>query len=190
MKKGLYISYYYLPILVPRSIVSYKHLEHSKYDFDVYAANVERKEQDDILKHTKNIKIIRERKINNIMDKFKYAFDARNYFLKNKDNYDFIMTSFMPVYSMLAGILIKRKFKNIPWISYYSDPPATNFDKKIKFSKKIFMLLEKHYANKSYKLADVLLFTNQEQLDFCLKGKNEKYKDKAYILQHSYEKSL
>lgn len=190
MKKGLYISYYYLPILVPRSIIAFKHLEHSEYDFDVYAANVEKREKDDLLKHNKQIKIIRERKINNVIDKFKYAYDTLKFFKKNKEKYSFIMTSYMPIYSMLAGILIKKKFKDTPWISYYSDPPAINFEQKIKLTKKIFMFLEKYYANKSYKLADMLLFTNQEQLDYCLKNKNEKYKNKAFVLNHSYEESM
>lgn len=187
-EKGLYISYYYLPILVPRSIVAYKHLENSNYEFDVYCAETGRKEQDKGLKHNKNIKIYRDYKINGVASKFKWISRSIKFFQNNKDEYDFIMTSYMPLYSLVSGILIKRKHPNIPWISYYSDPPAINFNKRISLNKKIFMFFEKRCAKVSYKLADVLVFTNQRQLDYCLKG--SKYKDKAVVLHHSFEEQL
>ncbi len=188
--RGLYISYFYLPVLVPRSIVSYKHLENSKYQFDVYAADVNRSENDKILAHTKDVNIIREVKIKSFYDKIKYIFKCRSYFAKNSEKYDFIFSSFMPIYSLVGAMLIKKKFKNVPWISYYSDPPATNFNLKISFFKKCFMFFEKKMVEKSYKLADVLLFTNEEQKLYCLKGKNAKYLNKAKILHHSYEEKL
>ena len=45
------------------------------------------------------------------IDKFKYALNSKKYFKKNQEEYKFIMTSFMPLYSMLGGYFIKRKYK-------------------------------------------------------------------------------
>lgn len=188
--RGLYITYFYLPILVPRSIVSFKHLESSLFDFDVYSADSFREEKDIELKHKKDVNVIRNFKINNLVDRFKWVFSVKKYFFANKSKYSFIMSSFQNLYSLTGALLIKLKDKNIPWVSYYSDPPGTNFDKNASLSKKIFLRFEKKIANLSYKKADVLVFTNEEQLNYCLGSYTDSIKKKAIVLSHSYSEDL
>ncbi len=185
MKKGLYITYFYLPILVPRSIIGYKHLENSKLEFDVYTKKVTNRRQDSKLKHQKSVKIYRDDLSDSLVDKIKWIFLAKKFFINHQDEYDFVMTSFMPIYSLIPGLLIKKSF-NIPWVSYYSDPPGLNINHQVSLAKRFFNYLERKFAKISYDKADLLFFTNQEQLDFCL-GDNKIWRAKAKVLPHSYE---
>lgn len=188
--KGLYITYYYLPALVPRSIVAYKHLENSKIAYDVFCAKTDRQETDAQLTHKKNIRIFTGSIIKKNCDKIKWIRESVSFFKKNRKEYNFIFTSFMPIYSLVSGIILKFKYKNIPWVSYYSDPPATNLNNKIILPKKVFMFVEKVAAQISYKKADLLIFTNQEQLEYCLSENLEKYRNKAIVLNHSFDEKL
>ena len=186
MKRGLYFTYFYLPVLVPRSIVGYKHLENSSYSYDVFCKKINNRELDNTIKHTSHVDIYRDKHDSGSFQKIWWIIDAVMFYMSKKSSYSFVMTSYMPLYSLIPGLLIKVFNNKIKWASYYSDPPGISLEKNISTFKKIFLLFEKKIASISYIMADLLIFTNKEQLDFCLYGKSQKILNKAKILSHSY----
>lgn len=124
-KRILVISWFFPPVNSSEGLVTYKLLNNSKLQYDVYTQNSNNswayKMSDDI-KINDNINRIYSDA--NSLDNFKLS--AINFFEKNKDNYDIIMTRSMPEVDHEIGLEIKNIKKDIIWIASFGDPIAYN----------------------------------------------------------------
>lgn len=125
MKKILVISWFYPPINSSEGLVTFKLLNNSKFQYDVftqknheswsYGNNVE-------FKNSANIKSIYGNS-NNIQE---WIDEAVAYFETNHDKYDIVMTRAMPQESHVVGLRIKEKFPDVTWIASFGDPIKEN----------------------------------------------------------------
>lgn len=194
------ICYYYPPLNSSEGFSAYKLFIKSKYKINV----ISQKESsswtygNDNIK-TKNVEYI---EINN--NWFKNVLDNIN-FEKN----DIVITRSMPNYSHVLGIKILKKYKNIKWIAFFSDPywnsPITKIEnlntlKKyfeehrfykmivtyLKFSISNYLL--KKSENKIFRKADYLVFNNEYLAQYMTKRFNN-IAHKLKIIPHTYESS-
>ena len=125
-KRILVISWYFPPINSSEGLVTYKLLNNSKYEYDVFMQS-----NNELWSYGKDedIKNI-NKNINRITSKAKELNDfyneAINYFRDNQDKYDIVMTRSMPEISHKIGIEIKKIKNNIIWIASFGDPIANN----------------------------------------------------------------
>ena len=125
MKKILVYCWYYPPINSSEGIVTFKLINNSKYQFDVFAQN---KDQNWSYGNTftfenkDNVRVITAES-DNIND---YVKEGIEYFDKHHNEYDAVMTRITPQEVHLIGIEIKKKYPNIKFIASYGDPISTN----------------------------------------------------------------
>lgn len=237
MKKGFVISWYYPPGNSSEGLVTYKLLKNSKYKYDVWTRknqqqNVwDRKSKEDKL-IAENVKIIP----GDCESEKEWVKQGVQYFLKHRDEYDFIMSRSMPVESHEIAMKIKELFPDIKWIASFGDPivntpyiDAITMEKQknpfvmreyfkredmsvmktlkiflspARQAKKYLWKRNKHCGSKVaryfskindyvIKNADVLIYNNSYQLEHAfLDDKLKDYKEKSYILEHSFDPGL
>lgn len=125
MKRIFVISWFYPPINSSEGLVTFKLINNSKYKYDVFTQNnfydwtygstVD-------YKNNKNVNVIFSE--SNCLKA--WVEDAYQYFVKNKDKYDYIMTRAMPQESHLVGLRIKKDFPNVKWLASFGDPILHN----------------------------------------------------------------
>lgn len=124
-KKILVISWFFPPITSSEGLVTYKLLNNSRYNYDVYTQNSNDswayKMSDDI-KINDNIKRVYSSS-KSLVD---FKEDAIKYFENNKDNYDIVMTRSMPETDHEIGLEIKKIKPSVIWIASFGDPIAYN----------------------------------------------------------------
>lgn len=216
MKKIFVSSWFFPPNNSAEGIVSFKLLKKSKYNYDVYSYGGNDKYSfvpDSRLK-SKNINVIESQ----CLSKKGWVNEGVAKFNSSSNTYKCIMSRCMPVESNILALKIKKKNKDIPWIASISDPlanspytklidgenPYKNNGKTLKifFMKVLWDLrrlkyrlttdpekLRKRVEKQTFKYADVIILNNKYQEDYILK-RYEKYKNKVYILPHSYDEDL
>lgn len=125
MKKILVISWFYPPINSSEGLVTFKLINNSKYQYDVftqsnnqgwtYGKNVDYKNNDNV-----NVVFSECTKIEDWVE------EAYQYFVLNHEKYDYVMTRIMPQECHLVGLKIKKNFPNIKWIASFGDPIMNN----------------------------------------------------------------
>lgn len=125
MKKILVISWFFPPVNSSEGLVTYKLLNNSNYEYDVYT----QKSNDswsygksDFLPLNKNVNSIYSNACN-LTDYFK---EGLKYFEDNQDKYDIVMTRSMPEESHMIGLEIKKIKPEIIWIASFGDPIGNN----------------------------------------------------------------
>lgn len=124
-KKILVITWFYPPVNSSEGLVTYKLLKASKYEYDVFTQkNSALWSYDNTTKlpQSENVKSIYA-KATNLLD---WQEEAINYYKKNKNKYDIVMTRSMPPESHKIGIEIKKINPKIKWIASFGDPIAEN----------------------------------------------------------------
>ena len=125
MKKALVISWYFPPVNSSEGLVTFKLLKNSKYKYDVFT-------QKGNLSWTYGA---REEKLvsSNITPIFskssnlqEWVKEGVEYFLSNKDKYEYIMSRSMAPESHMIAYEIKKKYPNIKWIASFGDPIYDN----------------------------------------------------------------
>lgn len=125
MKKILVISWFYPPINSSEGLVIYKLLRNSKLQYDVCM-----QESNASWSYGKNEKLPEAVNVTRIpvaaddLEVWKEA--AVEYFRKNKEKYDIVMTRSMPPESHMIGLKIKEIKPEIIWIASFGDPIANN----------------------------------------------------------------
>ncbi len=124
-KKILVISWFYPPINSSEGLVTFKLINNSKFEYDVftqssvedwtYGSNVSYKNNNNVKVITSNANYIPF-----------WVAEAVEYFRKNRDKYDAIMTRTMPQECHIAGIKIKKEFPDVKWIASFGDPIDKN----------------------------------------------------------------
>ena len=121
----LVISWFYPPVNSSEGLVTYKLLKASKYEYDVFTQRnnaLWSYGNKDNLSECKNVKSIFA-KAKNLES---WTKDAIEYYKKNQEKYDIIMTRSMPPESHKIGLEIKKINPNIKWIASFGDPIAEN----------------------------------------------------------------
>ena len=121
----LVISWFYPPVNSSEGLVTYKLLKASKYEYDVFTQRnnaLWSYGNKDNLSECKNIKSIFA-KAKNLES---WTKEAIEYYKKNQEKYDIIMTRSMPPESHKIGLEIKKINPNIKWIASFGDPIAEN----------------------------------------------------------------
>ena len=200
MKKILVISWFYPPINSSEGLVTYKLLRSSKNNYVVFTqkkVDLWSYGNDDYLPESKNVECVFSNADN--LDAWKK--EAVEYFKKNMDKYDIVMTRSMPPESHEVGIEIKKIKPSITWIASFGDPIANNPYTKLVVQNSENAIL--NYNNTSRNLGMVFLKKIKRGLKYKIaKKKNFKtYFDKPnrlekkiiqyadyYIMNSKYEK--
>lgn len=215
MKKILVITWFYPPVNSSEGIVTYKLLNNSKYEYDVFTQNnsaLWSYSNTDHLEDREGINCIFAN-ANNLKE---WKKEAINYFKNNKDKYDIVMTRSMPPESHEIGFKIKKIKPEIKWIASFGDPIANNpyvlLNKDNPYSvdktsslrtimnpfrvlksmifncKRLLkkILLDSNIEKKTINKCNLIIFNSEEQRDYMLKNKNKN----NIILYHSYEEKL
>ena len=217
MKKILVISWFYPPVNSSEGIVTYKLLNNSKYEYDVFTQKNSTSwsyGNKDYLKNNKNVNCIFSE--SNTLKQWKT--EAVEYFKKNMDKYDVVMTRSMPPESHEVGIMLKKIKPSIKWIASFGDPISNNpytlltmksnpykVDKTssirriinpFRIIKSILYCLKKTIKNsfldtkiesKTLKKCDMVIFNSNEQREYMTKGN---LKTDSVIINHSYMEEL
>lgn len=125
MKKILVISWFFPPINSSEGLVTYKLLNNSKYEYDVYTQKSNDSwsyGKNDFLPLNKNVKSIYS-EASNLNEFFQ---DGVKFFKENHDKYDIVMTRSMPEESHMIGLEIKKINPKIVWIASFGDPIGNN----------------------------------------------------------------
>ena len=216
MKKILVITWFYPPVNSSEGIVTYKLLNNSKFEYDVYTQKNSDSwsyGKEENLENNKNINCI----FSNSDNLKSWKKEAVNYFKENKDKYDIVMTRSMPPESHEIGYMIKKIKPSIKWIASFGDPisnnPYTILNSRInpykieknssllrifnpiriiksyiyKFKKILRKIFDdSKVEKKTLKSCDVVIFNSEEQKNYMLKGKEKNH----IVLAHSYEEKL
>lgn len=124
-KRILVVSWFFPPVNSSEGLVTYKLLNNSKYNYDVYTQNTNNswayKQSEDIIINSNINRIFS--KATNLND---FKIEAIKFIKKNIEKYDIIMTRSMPETDHEIGLEIKKLYPNIIWIASFGDPIALN----------------------------------------------------------------
>lgn len=124
-KRILVISWFYPPVNSSEGLVTYKLLKASKNNYDVFTQknnalwSYGNKNE---LPDSENVKPIfaKSKKLEDWVE------EAVDYYTKNSEKYDIIMTRSMPPESHKIGLKIKKINPKVKWIASFGDPIADN----------------------------------------------------------------
>lgn len=203
MKRILVITWFYPPVNSSEGVVTYKLLNNSKLEYDVYTQKNSSSwsyGNEDYLENNKNINCI----FSNSNNLKSWKKEAINYFKENQDKYDIVMTRSMPPESHEIGSIIKKIKPSIKWIASFGDPIANNpyiplrkmeYKKKKNILKYLVYSLRsnlvehknKSLENKFLKRCDYVILNSNEQKEYMLNNKKEV---NSIVLPHSYDEKL
>ena len=107
MKKILVISWFYPPINSSEGLVTFKLINNSKYQYDVFTQS-----NNQGWTYGKNVEYKNNKNVNTIFSEStnieEWVEDAYQYFVKNQEKYDCVMTRVMPQECHLVGLKIKK----------------------------------------------------------------------------------
>lgn len=125
MKKIFVISWYYPPINSSEGLVTWKLLNRSRYEYDVFTQN-----SVEAWTYGLSAKFESRPEVKTIFAESKtfdaWKQEAFRYFAEHAWEYDAVMTRSMPQESHEAGLLIKEAFPDVKWIASFGDPIKTN----------------------------------------------------------------
>ena len=125
MKKILVISWFFPPVNSSEGIVTYKLLNNSKYNYDIFTQKGNASwsyGNKDVLPLNNNINCLFSDATN--LDDFINS--AYEFFVNNSNKYDIVMTRSMPEESHIIGMKIKKFKPDIKWIASFGDPIGNN----------------------------------------------------------------
>ncbi|NFR78962.1 glycosyltransferase family 4 protein [Clostridium botulinum] len=110
--------------------------------------------------------------------------------LMQQEKFDVIFSMYEPPSSHLCAYYIKRKFKNVPWITYWSDPWLKDSTRQNSFVLK--RLVEKNMEKNVVQIADKFIFVTEEnRKDYLSQYKAVSSKGEfTYILNRGFDKEL
>ena len=120
---GLVISWFYPPGNSSEGLVTYKLLKASGLTFDVFTRkthdeNVWDRNVNEAALTAKNVRVITA----STNDRDEWIQEAVEFFAKNAEKYDFVMSRIMPPAAHIAGANIKDRFPDVLWVASFGDP--------------------------------------------------------------------
>lgn len=125
MNRILVFSWFYPPVNSSEGLVTYKLIKASGYSYDVFT-----QKNNDLWSYGKEDYLPAPDNVNSIYAKAEtideWWKEGVEYFKKNADKYDVIMTRSMPPESHKIGLEIKKIKPEIKWLASFGDPIANN----------------------------------------------------------------
>jgi len=101
--------------------------------------------------------------------------------------YDLLLTYSTPVSDHVLGYLIKRRYPDLPWVAFFSDPYMVNpYIRLSGIEKKINGWLEKLII----KNADTVIFVNEHTRRKTLARHHHGYSGKTIVIPHAFDETL
>ena len=148
--KGFVISWFFPPMNSSERLVTFKLLKASNFEYDVFTQNTCQN-----WSYGNTEKRLQSKNIHPIFSKKEtyeeWIEDGLNYFSKNKDKYDFIMSRATPKESHLLALKIKEKYPDVKWIASFGDPLANSPYEQVIEKKSPFSLKGRTWNNTSKK---------------------------------------
>lgn len=123
--RGFVISWYFPPINSSEGLVTFKLLKNSKYQYDVFT----QRDNENWTYGSNETKLISSN-INTVFSKSSeinsWVREGIEYFEKNRDKYDFIMSRSMAPESHIIALEIKKRHPEVKWIASFGDPLCNN----------------------------------------------------------------
>ena len=212
--KGIVFSYFFPPLNSSEGNVTFKLINASKYDYEVFYQN-----QSDLWSYGKNNSLRRDRiKIipSNTSDLAGFRDKGIELFSNEKmSEYGFMMSRSMPLESHQIALAVKKRNPNKFWLASFGDPIANNPYEKfvyeytcrpsIRSLRGIKLNIKHHLMKTAYKkknqghivlqneifsLADKLIFNSEHQCRYMLGERYDELIHKALILPHPYDLDL
>lgn len=108
--------------------------------------------------------------------------------LIEKENIDTVFSMHEPPSSHLCAYYIKKQIKNIPWITYWSDPWLKDSTRENSFFVK--KIIEKRMEKNIVSLSDRFIFVTDDNRNEYLKDYPNIKKDNTYILNRGFDAQL
>lgn len=110
--------------------------------------------------------------------------------LMEKEKFDVIFSMHEPPSSHLCGYEIKNAYKDVPWITYWSDPWLRDFSRQNSFI--IKKVIEKRMEKKIVHLADRFIFVTHANREAYLEDYSElrNGSKKSFILNRGFDSKL
>ncbi|AWK51136.1 glycosyl transferase group 1 [Clostridium beijerinckii] len=162
-----------------------KNINDSKVKSNKLKLNIKYGNAKKILRRVKNAVVIPDMYYGWAIKAGKYGID-----LMKKENFNVIFSMHEPPSSHLCAYYIKKQYRNIPWITYWSDPWLKDSTREKSFIVK--KILEKNMEKDIVNLADKFIFVTDA-------NKNEYLKDykalsdghkKTFILNRGFDTKL
>ena len=119
--KGFVISWFYPPINSSEGLVTFKLLNQSGIQHDVFT-----QKDNDLWSYNTSEKSLTNPSIGTIFGDSssleRWVTSCIDYFDKHHKEYDFIMSRSMPPESHIAAMAIKQKYPHIKWVASFGDP--------------------------------------------------------------------
>ena len=176
-KRILVFSWYFPPINSSEGIVTYKLLNNSKYEYDVFTQSGNKAwsyTQSDTMKLNSNVHYIDSgtKLFNPFLEK------GIEYYKKNIDKYDIVMTRAMAEVSHMIGLEIKKINPSITWIASFGDPIAYNpYNLKINNHNNPYSISQRYVRHMSLKE----IFSLKRIIKSILYERNYKLSYKKYV---------
>ena len=138
-----------------------------------------------VLRRIKNAVVIPDMYYGWAIKAGKYGID-----LMKKENFDVIFSMHEPPSSHLCAYYIKKQYRNIPWITYWSDPWLKDSTREKSFIVK--KILEKNMEKDIVSLADKFIFVTDANRNEYLKdykALSDGHK-KTFILNRGFDTKL
>lgn len=123
--KGLVYSWFFPPINSSEGLVTFKLLKNSEYNYDVFT-----QKNDTVWTYGANENKLVSKNINPIFAQSDNGRDwvkeGVEYYEKNKNKYDFIMTRSMSPDAHKIALEIKKRHPEVKWIASFGDPISDN----------------------------------------------------------------
>lgn len=204
----LFLTYCYPPQKFPRSIQISHLAQYLRNDFNITVITSESENNldesllnftplDNVIyssksKFTKTLERLKGYRIKKaVLPDFQYLwhFDLVKKAEKLIDDLsiDIIVTFGQPMSTHISGIKLKKKFPHLKWIAHFSDPWVDNLfnDYNIWIE-----LVNKHYQNQVFRIADKLIFTSSETIDLVTKNYSSHIREKSICLPHCFNEAL
>lgn len=102
-------------------------------------------------------------------------------------NYACIFTWSQYHSSHLAGLKIKKKFPQVPWLVHLSDPWVDNPFNSLQWATKP---LNTYFESQVFEKADAILLTSERTKELILKRYPSKIREKTSVIPHPFDESL
>lgn len=108
--------------------------------------------------------------------------------LMQTEKFDVFFSMHEPPSSHLCALYLKNKFKDIPWITYWSDPWLKDSTRQKNFFVK--KMIEKRMEKKIVNAADKFIFVTESNRDDYIKDYSKLNYENTYILNRGFDQKL
>lgn len=148
--RGFVVSWFFPPNNSSEGLVTFKLLKRSRFNYDVFTQKIHSNWSYGATEHKLiNKNITPYYSSGNSYDE--WINEGIEYFKKNQDKYDFIMTRTTPKESHLVGLALKKLYPEKLWIASFGDPLCNSPYEKLDFNYFPYSIRDKRIKDTSKK---------------------------------------